>query len=98
MWLGSGTAFSYRKIHAHNVGWSLAGVADINGDGRDDLLWYNPQLRQLVVWYMSGFTRTSYRVFTVPANYHFAGSGDFNDEQGRPALGRSRAQPVHVDR
>jgi hypothetical protein len=34
-------------------GWSLAGVADFNGDGKPDYLLLNPVTLQTVIWYMN---------------------------------------------
>jgi hypothetical protein len=36
--------------------WRIAGVADFNRDGKDDLLWQNPVTGQLGVWLMNGLT------------------------------------------
>jgi hypothetical protein len=82
VWLGNGGNFVFRQTHVHGEGWNLAAVSDMDGDGRDDLVWYNPGTRQLVAWYMDGFDRQSFRVFSVPAGYRFSGSGDF-DGDGR---------------
>jgi hypothetical protein len=60
------------------------------------MLWYNPQLQQLVVWYMNGFTRTSYRKFTVPAGYRFAGSGDFNGDGKGDLLWDNAARDLYM--
>ncbi len=37
---------------AAGLGWTLAGVLDVDGDGRLDLLWQNPLTRRLVVWWL----------------------------------------------
>ena len=40
-------------------GWSLAGVADFNGDGERDYLLFNASTRQSAIWYLSGVTFVS---------------------------------------
>lgn len=80
IWLGTAGGFSYKFSHVHGSGWTMAGISDMNGDGRDDLLWYNPSSQALVVWYMNGSSRTSYRSFAVPAGYRFVASGDFDGD------------------
>ena len=96
MWLGTGTGFAYKLTHTHGAEWLLAGIADIDGDGRDDMLWYSAQLQQLVVWYMDGFTRTGYRLFTVPGGYRFAGSGDFNGDGKGDLLWDNAARDLYI--
>src|SRR5207248_3187788 len=34
--------------------WTIAGTGDFNGDGRTDLLWYNPTTGQVVEWLLNG--------------------------------------------
>jgi hypothetical protein len=41
-----------------DVAWSLAGVADLNGDDRPDLLWQQRETGDLVAWFMDGATRS----------------------------------------
>jgi hypothetical protein len=36
--------------------WILAGTADLNNDGKPDLLWRNPVTGENVVYYMDGIT------------------------------------------
>ncbi len=35
-------------------GWVLAYTGDMNGDGMDDLLWYNATTARIAVWLMMG--------------------------------------------
>jgi subtilisin family serine protease len=39
--------------------WQVRGLADFNGDGRPDILWYNTSTGQLYVWFMNGVTQSS---------------------------------------
>jgi hypothetical protein len=40
--------------------WRIARVADLNEDGKTDILWRNQQTGDLVVWYMNGIAMTSH--------------------------------------
>jgi hypothetical protein len=40
--------------------WQIATVADVDGDGRADLVWRGPA-PYLVVWYMNAATRSWYQ-------------------------------------
>jgi hypothetical protein len=42
-----------------STGWAFANIADFNGDGQPDLLWYQGSSGAEQVWYMNGITRTS---------------------------------------
>ena len=47
-----------------DVDWKIAGVADMNGDGKLDLILQHRTMGGLIVWYMNGTTVTSGAVFT----------------------------------
>jgi hypothetical protein len=38
------------------AGWTLAGVADFNGDGNPDYALFNASTRQTALWHLSGVT------------------------------------------
>lgn len=37
-----------------NQGWSFEGLADVTGNGKADVIWYNKQTRQTETWLMNG--------------------------------------------
>jgi len=41
-----------------DLDWEIRGVADMNRDGRPDLIWQHRTSGRLAVWFMSGTTRT----------------------------------------
>jgi VCBS repeat protein len=56
---GSVVAFLPFRPAQVPASWRLAGVADMNGDGRPDVLWQERTTGALAVWYMSGLAATS---------------------------------------
>jgi hypothetical protein len=50
------------------AGWQVRGVADINRDGHDDVVWHHPQTGALYAWYMEGTTATAGAAFS-PARF-----------------------------
>ncbi|MBV9999032.1 MAG: VCBS repeat-containing protein [Verrucomicrobia bacterium] len=67
------------------AGATLQGVADLNGDGKDDLLWLDPSGRLVSVWYMNGTGAPVRAAFqAVPASLTFAGAANVNGN-GTPA-------------
>jgi hypothetical protein len=65
------------------VSWQIAGTGDLNGDGRDDILWRNSD-GSLTNWLgtaSGGFTDNGANGYTVVAtSWHVAGIADFNGD------------------
>jgi hypothetical protein len=73
-----------------NQTWTVTvspnGRADINGDGRPDLVYVNTATGQRVVWYLNGTAYTGAGDFgTLDPAWRFAGKGDFNGD-GKPDM------------
>jgi YD repeat-containing protein len=66
--------------------WVLAGIADLNGDGKPDLLWRNPSTGENVAYYMNGVNIISgVNLPTIDPAWTLAGTADLNDD-GKPDL------------
>ena len=63
------------------AGWSLAGVADFDGDGNPDYVLFNPGTRQTAIWYFSGVTLVGGASGpTLPSGWALVAVGDFNGD------------------
>ncbi|HEX5264637.1 MAG TPA: VCBS repeat-containing protein, partial [Phenylobacterium sp.] len=71
--------------------WTVAAVADFDGDGKADILWRNVQTAQTVVWTMNGTTVTSAGLTdaAAPAGWSVVGTGDFNGDGKADILWRN---------
>src|SRR5262249_1155467 len=67
-----------------DTNWKVEGIADLNGDGKPDLLWRNTATGELYVWYMSGLAKTG-GAYLAPSrvadtNWKIEGVADLNGD------------------
>ena len=53
VWINVMTAPQYLTLYAGDSVWQVRAAADMNGDGRSDLVWQSPTGR-VVVWFLNG--------------------------------------------
>ena len=95
LWSRVGSSFTIQRVAAnYPVGWTLAGIGDVNGDGKDDLVWQ--QAGNLVCWIMDGGVVTRTSSFHVSSQYHVIGVGDFNGDSLLDLLWTSSANDLYV--
>jgi Bacterial pre-peptidase C-terminal domain/FG-GAP repeat len=73
------------------AGWEIKAIADFNGDGNSDLLWYNTQTAVGAVWIMNGakVSPTASKFLpTLPVGWTIEAVADFS---GKDAQGASKA-------
>ena len=65
-----------------SVNWKLVGSADLNRDGRQDLLFQNQATGDLAFWLMNGTTFITYGLLPNPGStvWRLTGSDDFNGD------------------
>ena len=88
--LGVSSVFSLGAVPSN---WVIAGAADFDGDGRADILWRDSNTGTVAVWLLlSGggmlWVSQSGVLGTVPSNWVFAGTGDFDGDGKHDILWR----------
>ncbi len=69
LWLNMGNSFSDEQIGVAPIAWQLVGAGDVNGDGNDDLVWFNRDTCELGFWFMNGAARVGSRTISVTCGY-----------------------------
>ncbi len=90
VWYLNGVSFTgwdYVGIRDVPLDWQPVGIADLNGDGHPDLLWWNHATGDVTVWYLNGttFTDWDYVARGVPLDWQPVGIADLNGD-GKPDL------------
>jgi hypothetical protein len=90
-WLMNGAVASQQSFVAFGqpwptgvpVAWQIAGIGDVNGDTRADLIWYQTQTGEVAVSLMSGtsVTQTLLVSLGMPLAWQIVGVGDVNGDQ-----------------
>ena len=82
---------SFGWINSNGLpGWSVRAFADLNGDGKPDIIWQNDSTRQLAIWYLGGLQGNLFQSFSwidsngVPG-WTVRGAADLNAD-GKPDL------------
>ncbi|MFN7172462.1 MAG: hypothetical protein ACK4P3_06730, partial [Fimbriimonadaceae bacterium] len=67
------TRTNYDSFNFDNVPlfaeWEARFAVDLNNNGRQDIVWYNPSTNQSAIWMMNGFVVESSAVYGLPVNW-----------------------------
>lgn len=80
------TGFASAFLPGVGSDWTALGTADIDGDGRSDVIWVQPSTGQVLIWLMGGPGAIASTAFPgsigASSPWQFAGAGDM-DGDGR---------------
>jgi hypothetical protein len=87
------TALSY----AIPSGYLPVAVADINGNGKSDIVFRSPSSGKITVWYMDGNTRTAYNSHSVSTDLTFVGASDLSGDHKADLLFQDAGHHLFVE-
>lgn len=94
-WLMNGPDFTevaFSKMMLELRGWKVTHVADFDGDGRDDLIYYNEGTGQTLMWLMDGLSVRELVELTAPGSKAVVTRvGDFDGDGRADLLWRNEA-------
>ena len=81
-WLSTPSGYSRQIAGAFASGWEIAGTADVNGDGYDDIIWKQSAggVTNVNVWHVRGATVLSSFNRAIPGSCGVNGTGDINGD------------------
>ena len=79
---GNGTTFDTVAAlpYAMPSGYQPVAVADINGNGKSDIVFRSPSSGKITIWYMDGSTRTAYNSHSVSTGLTLIGAADLSGD------------------
>ena len=97
LWTNDGQGgFRSSLIGTYPAGWQLAGAGDIDGDGHDDLLWFNASACQFGYWLMNGGTRVGLRTVSVTCGYYPVSIGYYTPSKRISIIWTSAQNDLYV--
>jgi hypothetical protein len=78
-------------------GYLPVAIADVNGNGKSDIVFRSPSSGKILVWYMDGMTRTAYNSHSVSTGLTFVGASDLSGDRKTDLLFQDAGHHLFVE-
>ena len=97
LWTNNGSGgFTTSSLGTYDAGWTLVGAGDVDGDGQDDLLWFNATTCQFSYWLIRNGVHVETDTTSVTCGYYPISIGYYTPSNRISVIWTSDAQDLEI--